>query len=101
MHLHAEFIRNRYAAVHGARPSDFPAFLSRMRSPGVGAALGYRRASAGPLFLEAYLDEPIEDAVGRHLGASVSRDRIVEVGSLAANSPLAMVGLWYSAADEL
>ena len=49
-----------------------------------------RRASAAcaaqrrPLFLERYLDEPIELAVARRSGRPVPREEIVEVGNLAA-----------------
>jgi hypothetical protein len=97
-----QFIQNRFAAVHGARaPVGFSRFMSRMRSAQQGAALGFRRASEGRLFLEAYLDEPVEQLLATRLGWQVQRARIVEIGSLAANSPQELIKLWCSAACEL
>lgn len=48
------------------------------------AAAGYRSADPGPLFLERYLDRPIEQRLPLQGGARVPRARIVEVGHLAA-----------------
>ena len=47
------------------------------------AAVGYRAASAGPLFLEIYTNGPIEEVVRQQTGFFVPREEIVEVGSLA------------------
>lgn len=48
------------------------------------AALGMREASSGPLFLETYFDDSVEDVISRLHGSRVARDRIVEVGNLAS-----------------
>jgi hypothetical protein len=97
-----QFIRSRYAVVHEATPPvAYRRFLSRMRSPARGAALGFRRAGDGPLFLEQYLDQPIELALRPYFGDDVERARVVELGSLAANSGLAMIELWLATAQEL
>jgi hypothetical protein len=97
-----EFIRQRFFAVHGAvAPVSYNRFMSRMRAVDRGAALGYRRASEGRLFLETYLDEPIEQVLQQHLGMEIARTRVVEIGGLAANSSAALVGLWNSAVCEL
>jgi hypothetical protein len=62
------------------------------------AVLGYRSAAAGPLFLEQYLDSPIEqmlrsrgDAVGS--AARLDRHRIVEVGNFASRDRAATLEL--------
>ncbi|MEO8308604.1 MAG: thermostable hemolysin [Pseudomonadota bacterium] len=97
-----QFIQGRYAAVHGTRPPvNYSRLRSTMRSDSEGAALGYRRAEAGPLFLERYLDVPVEEALLQRVGARLGRDRIVEIGCLAANSPPAMIELWTQVAAEL
>jgi hypothetical protein len=97
-----KFIQSRYVAVHGARaPVGYSRYLSHMRTPQQGAALGFRRASDGPLFLEAYLDAPVETLLAEQLGWQLPRSRIVEIGSLAANSPQELIRLWCSAACEL
>jgi hypothetical protein len=97
-----EFIRSRYVSVHNAAaPVTYDRFLARMRGTRRGAALGYRRAADGPLFLEHYLDAPVERLLLTQLGREVDRARIVEIGSLAGNSGLALVKLWIDAAGEL
>lgn len=48
------------------------------------ACAGLTFSSTAPLFSEQYLDEPIERLISRLEGKSVSRNAIVEVGSLAS-----------------
>ena len=52
----------------------------------VKAAVGYQAASSGPLFLEQYLDQPIEQRLSQASGSAVRREQIVEVGNLASRS---------------
>ncbi len=51
------------------------------------SVMGYRDASKECLYLEHYLDDPIEQSISRYLGYSVKRSEIVEVGNLADASP--------------
>lgn len=51
------------------------------------AALGYSLAADGHLFLEQYLDAPLEQEIGARAGHAVERAQIVEVGNLAAGHP--------------
>ncbi len=83
------FIRHVFAAAYGARLGVLmPALLAeRDAEGGILAACGLRRADAGALFLETYLDRPVEDAIGAACGAVVARERIVEVGNLAVLPP--------------
>ena len=95
-------LRRRYRDVFGATLA--PAFATYMhRGDGAehGAALGYKRAGKDPLFLEVYLDEPIERLVSREFGCAVERNSIVEIGNFAADNALAMVELWGAAANDL
>jgi AcrR family transcriptional regulator len=48
------------------------------------AAAGYRAADGGPLFLERYLPGPVESLLPAAQGRGPRRERIVEVGHLAA-----------------
>lgn len=97
-----EFIQQRYAAEHGANaPVAYSRFISRMRADERGAALGYRCASEGPLFLEAYLDAPVEQVLRPALGLELPRSAIIEIGSLAGNSCTSLLSLWQRAAHEL
>ena len=47
------------------------------------AAAGYNLAEEGPLFLEQYLDVPLEQQVQQQLGLEIARSEIAEVGNLA------------------
>lgn len=53
----------------------------------VHGAVGFRCAGDQVLFLERYLDVPIEQAIRLHCGRVVSREELVEVGNLAAEGP--------------
>lgn len=51
-------------------------------------AIGVRDAtSPGPLFLETYLDEPVERGLARASGQDVAREAIAEIGNLASATP--------------
>lgn len=51
------------------------------------AAVGLRCGREGRLFVEHYLDEPIEHALSHNGLAHVARDRIAEAGNFAARTP--------------
>lgn len=82
-----QFIRAVYAERFGATLRHFAPCLVSLRDADdrIVAAAGYRFAGAQPLFLERYLDEPVEAALARHAGATPQREGIVEVGHLAAD----------------
>lgn len=89
---------SRYRAVFGA---DFsPSFQQWLEQPGRGA-LGFRNAAEGPLFLEHYLDAPVEQVVSRQLCRELPRSAIVEIGNFAAANAVAMMNLWGEAANDL
>lgn len=98
----SDLITDRYAAVHGAHiASDFPNHCTLTDQSGPCAVLGFRSAGAGSLFLERYLDDPIEIAVRDALGIAIARERIVEIGAHASSRPRATVALWATAAATL
>lgn len=79
------FIRGVFARRHGARLRHFAPQLVSLRIDGeLVAAAGYRCAADGPLFLERYLDLPVEQGLCLADGAVPPRQQIVEVGHLAA-----------------
>jgi hypothetical protein len=55
--------------------------------------VGYRPAHEGPLFLERYLDAPIERVLSMRSGLRVRRSRIVEVGNMACRNAAVARGL--------
>lgn len=79
------FIGACFAARHGARIRHFmPHLLALATADGQPcAAIGVRDAASAPLFLERYLDRPVEDEIARLHGTPVARERIAEVGNLA------------------
>ena len=80
-----DLVRGAFAAQHGADLHHFmPSLLGvRRRSGKVCGVVGLRGAEEEPLFLERYLDEPVEQAIAERCGAPVQRRDIVEVGNLA------------------
>lgn len=90
------FIEAQFEAAYGARlAGHFPliAGLATRNGP-VLAAAGVRFAEDDPLFLEQYLDEPVEQAIAAAFGRPVARDSVVEIGSLASSDPAASLQLF-------
>lgn len=83
------FIGRVYARRFGAQVRSFAPTLVSLRDPLDGsilAAAGYRSARQSPLFLERYLDAPVETQLAAQSGAPLARrDGIFEVGHLAAD----------------
>ena len=81
------FIQHRFRKAHGADIRHFmPELFGVHNGDGeLCAVAGVRRAHLEPLFLERYLDEPIEPLISAAAGRQVERSAIVEVGNLAAS----------------
>lgn len=79
------FVHDIFQSRHGARVCSFMPTLLAMRndSGNVCGVAGFRCAADQTLFLERYLDEPIERAIESSTGRQVHRSQIVEVGNLA------------------
>jgi len=109
------FIAQRFLEVHGAQIAVFmPQLLALFDDQGaVRAAVGMRDASLERLFLEYYLDIPVEQAVeqasaDRLITDGVTpgcvfeeRERIVEIGNLASIDRLASRNLFKLLARRL
>jgi len=79
------FIQRIYAERYGAVLHSFaPVLVSLRDDHRIVAAAGYRAATWGPLFLERYLDAPVEALLAAQVHAPPARDGIVEVGHLAS-----------------
>jgi hypothetical protein len=84
-HALESFIHNTFKQSYGA---DIHHFLPRLMSLSnhkdeLIAAVGFHPAQNEPLFLEQYLDRPIEDLLSCQRGHPVQRGKIMEVGNLA------------------
>lgn len=96
------FIAERYASAYGARIRSFLPRLFALHGERDRrlAAFGLRDAGAAPLFLETYLDAPIEAVIGTQRQTSVARHEIAEIGNLAGRHPgalrvlIPMLGEW-------
>lgn len=83
------FIAQRFASAHGAVVTSFMPVLITLRDQQnhLRSVVGLRSAENDHLFLEHYLDGPIEKVIAREAsnGALIpSRSEIVEVGNLAS-----------------
>lgn len=80
------FIGAQFARAYGARLEYFCRTLAGHRGADGAwvAALGYTPARDGRLFLEQYLDRPVEVAIAAHTGHPIARSDVVEVGNLTA-----------------
>jgi len=82
-----EFIADRFATVHGARVSHFlPLFLSMSEQLATHGVVGLQPGFAGELFLEHYLQQPIEQAIATAVERPIDRDSVIEIGNLAVDS---------------
>lgn len=83
------FVAGIYRERHGARLRTFmPQLLAyHDRDGALVAVLGLRMAGEGRLFVEQYLDEPVETALALRGLAPPRRQAIAEVGNFAARSP--------------
>lgn len=83
-----QFVRDRFKAHYRADVEHFmPTLLSLSDARDqLQAVLGFRRAGESSLFLEHYLDQPVEQVLASRLQAPVDRGRLVEVGNLAVSA---------------
>lgn len=102
-----QFIAGRYKRDFGARIEAFMPRLFSLRAAAPGGhdapiegALGLRSAH-GRLFVEQYLDVPIEQAIGAATGERVERSSIVEVGHFAGLRPGTMRAMILLLAERL
>lgn len=82
------FIAGCFFRGYGAVITHFADTLLGVRgSDGQWAAgLGYSLPAGQPVFIEQYLDVPLEDGLSDVLGERVRRDGVAEVGNMAATS---------------
>lgn len=83
------FISETFALAYQAQVRRFmPRLLGICtKEGGLLAAFGVRSAAHEKLFLESYLDAPIEQVIEARVGIKPQRGRVVEIGNLAAVYP--------------
>jgi ABC-type metal ion transport system, ATPase component len=82
------FVHRVFAQRYRADVQSFYPTLLSFRDPAHPRAIvGLRGAGAGRLFAEQYLDGQAQEAIGERLGRAITREELVEVGSLALENP--------------
>ena len=83
-----QFVRAGFARAYDARIRSFMPILFGLRDANdkLVAAAGCRDAAESRLFLEQYLDAPIEQLLQNHLDADLTRAEIAEVGNLVGET---------------
>lgn len=83
------FIQAVFKVTYNANITDFmPTLVALRDNNGVlMAAFGLRSAAEVPLFLEQYLDVPIEALMSHQLGKTINRQQITCIGNLAVSNP--------------
>jgi hypothetical protein len=80
-----QYVARQFFQTYGASVHEFlPIFLSLSCRDQLSAVTGIRPVTASPLFLEQYLDNPIELEINRYSSVPVARYQIAEIGNLAA-----------------
>ncbi len=97
------YLEAAYArAFDGRIQHHFPTLMSLEDDDGeISAAAGMRLAGLDRLYLEQYLDTPVEAALSQVTGAKVERRQIAEIGNLASHSQGASVFLFIALASHL
>ena len=79
-------IRNGFGMHFDACIAGFmPRFAHYRHASGATGVIGIRRASDEPLFLESYLNMPIESVIADATGTVIPRSRIAEVGQFVVD----------------
>jgi hypothetical protein len=97
-----DFTRDQYELRFSCQLTEFyPNTFSVYDKGELTAVAGYRGAGTGPLFLEQYLDNPIEDCIWAKFTPPAERDEIVELGAFAALNHRAALPLMLHLAPAL
>ena len=79
------YVAQRYQISFGARVDHCMPWLLSLECLGdLSGVAGMQIADENPLFLEQYLDVPVEQLMNQVPGKSVARNSIVEIGNLVA-----------------
>lgn len=83
------FIHAVFKVSYGADVTEFMPTLVALRDENgvLMAAFGMRSAAEEQLFLEQYIDTPIERLLTEGLGKNITRDQITCIGNLAVSNP--------------
>lgn len=92
-----QYVAKGFDRYHEASVTHFMPSLFTITEEEITACLGVRPAT-GPLFLEQYIDGPVEQALGE---LQIERKHIAEIGNLVSDSRHATLQLFISVATVL
>ncbi len=97
------FVEATFDRAYGSRISThYPTLMSVQDECGrIYAVAGFRFARESTLFLEQYLDQPVETALEKVKGDVLPRTAIAEIGNLASDGRGASLFLFLSLASHL
>ncbi len=79
------YIHEKFNARYAANVQHFlPYILTLKCNDNICSTVGIRLAESGPLYLEKYLQNPIEQEIGMHFKTAIQRKSIVEIGNLVS-----------------
>jgi len=82
------YIGRCFSRAYQAQITEFAPLLIELRcGESISGVAGIRPAGDYPLFMEHYLDQPVEEVVSDFTGQAIERSQIVELGNLAALRP--------------
>ncbi len=82
------FIRHGFRYAYDCRLGQLmPELMVLRRGTEIAAACGLRPAAGGDLFLEIYLNHPVESVLRRAAGVALARRDVTEVGNLVIARP--------------
>ena len=83
-----QFVHDVFAKTYGADVQQFMPDLISLRDENdlLVAAFGMRKAVGASLFLEKYLDAPIETLLSNKFNKLITRQQITEIGNLAVSN---------------
>mgnify|MGYP000229918463 CR=1 FL=1 len=79
------YIAEKFYRCYGAQLENFmPELLALRCNSDISAAVGFRNAKNNDLFLERYLDTPVDKQLSKILGYRLQRNHITEIGNLVS-----------------
>lgn len=80
------FIADKFSTAYGASIGEFfPLLLCRSEHEQLLSVVGLRPGTERPLFLEQYLEFPLDQAIAHLSGQEVEREKLMEIGNLASS----------------
>ena len=87
-HAAEEFIAAQFLKAYDARISEFmPELMGLYDNGALSAACGLREAASESMFLEQYLEGPVETVLGEITGMPAERRTLIEIGNLSISRP--------------